>query len=57
MKQQRKLRGISLIVLVMNIIVMIIVSGVTIISLTNSNVINKAMQAVRLRSAGIMTTY
>lgn len=39
-------KGISLIVLVITIIVMIIIAGAIIISLSNSNVIDKADQAV-----------
>ena len=42
MKQQTKLKGISLIVLVITIIVMIILSATIIISITNGNVISKA---------------
>lgn len=39
-------KGISLIVLVITIIVMIIIAGVIIVSLTSSNIVNKANKAV-----------
>ena len=44
MKEQKK--GISLIVLVITIIVMLILASAVIISLSNSNIINKAKEAV-----------
>ena len=45
MKKQIKTKGISLIVLVITIIVMIILAGAIIISLTNGNVITKSKEA------------
>ena len=44
-------KGISLIVLVITIIVMIILAATVIISLTNTNIINRADQAVQLTNA------
>lgn len=43
---KNKLKGISLIVLVITIIVMIIIATVIVVSLSNSNIINKANSAV-----------
>lgn len=44
MRKNTKVKGISLIVLVITIIVMIIIAGAIIISISNGNVVKKARQ-------------